>query len=449
MKISIDTRGLAPHVNDGAITGWEADAVGAQQLLLERRGAGHEFTGWLDLPSQATDEFLNEIEAAARRLAGISEVCVVVGIGGSYLGARAVIEAMQHAFHGLGEDRTTPLMVYAGHQLSSDYMADLLSLLKDKAYTVIVISKSGTTTEPAIAFRLLRAHLEHKYGKKEAAARIVAITDARQGALKQVADQEGYPQFVVPDDVGGRFSVLSPVGLLPIAVAGYNIRKLLEGARMMQQFLMTKKSLADSPALQYACARTACYRQGYRTEVLVNYEPRLLYLTEWWKQLFGESEGKEGRGIFPAGVSFTTDLHSMGQYLQEGERHLFETVIRVEKPNRNLKVPLDPENADGLNFLGGKSLAEINHTAELGTFLAHNAGGVPVIRISLPEINEYILGQLLFFFEYSCAISAYMLGVNPFDQPGVEAYKKNMFALLEKPGYEAQSSALKQQLGLE
>ncbi len=446
MKISIDTAGLQPHLPKSATAELEVEAVNAQQLLLDRQGRGAEFTGWLDLPSNVSEDFLRRVEDAAARLAGISEVCVVVGIGGSYLGARAVIEALQHAFHGLCEDRTTPIMVYAGHQLSSDYMADLLSLLRNKEYSVMVISKSGTTTEPAIAFRLLKSHLEHKYGKKEAASRIVAITDARQGALKDLADREGYPQFVVPDDVGGRYSVLTPVGLLPVAVAGHNIHKLLEGARRMQQFLMTKKSLADSPALQYACARTACYRKGFHTEILVNYEPRLFYLTEWWKQLFGESEGKQGRGIFPAGVSFTTDLHSMGQYLQEGGRHLFETVLSVEKPIRALKVPVDPEDADGLNFLSGKSLTEINHMAELGTCLAHNDGGVPLIRLQIPEINEYTLGQLLYFFEYACGISAYMLDVNPFDQPGVEAYKKNMFALLAKPGYEKQTDEIRKRL---
>lgn len=446
MNIKIDVSGIAPWVKEAdaaALTGLAGDA---QNLLLHGKGKGAEFTGWVNLPSEMEPSLIQQVQQVAKRLAGISEVCVVTGIGGSYLGSRAVIEALQHSFQGLCEEQTSPVVIFAGHQLSSDYMADLFDLLKNKEYSVIIISKSGTTTEPAIAFRLLKAHLENKYGKTEACSRIVAITDRERGALKNLADQEGYEQFIVPDDVGGRYSVLTPVGLLPIAVAGFDIEKLMEGARVMQKHLAEQTSFKDSVAFQYACARNACYTKGFLTEILVNYEPRLFYLTEWWKQLYGESEGKEGKGIFPAGVSFTSDLHSMGQYIQEGERRLFETVISVEHPTRVVKVPANPDDADGLNFIAGKALSEINHMAEIGTFLAHNDGGVPVIRIQIPEINEYSLGQLLYFFEFSCAISGYMLGVNPFDQPGVEAYKKNMFALLAKPGFEKQTLEIRKRI---
>ncbi len=435
MEITIDLKGLQPLIANEEISRLELAAEAAYKTLINKSGKGNEFLGWVDLPSSTSAALVSKLMLVAKQLAQISEVCVVTGIGGSYLGARAVIEALQHSFASLLPAKGQPIIIYAGHQLSADYMSDLNDLLEQKDYSLIIISKSGTTTEPAVAFRMLKSHLEKKYGKAGAQQRIIAITDKSKGVLKQLADREGYEQFVVPDDVGGRFSVLTPVGLLPIAAAGFDITALLQGARDMQQELTSKASATSNIALQYACARNACYQKGYFNEILVNYEPRLLYLTEWWKQLYGESEGKEGKGIFPAGVSFTTDLHSMGQYIQDGERKLFETVLSVTDSNRQLFVPNDTENADGLNFIAGKSLNEVNHKAELGTFMAHRDGGVPVMRIVISKINEYSLGQLLYFFEFACAISGYMLGVNPFDQPGVEAYKNNMFALLGKPGF--------------
>jgi glucose-6-phosphate isomerase len=430
-KLSIRIDGLIPAVALQEVTALYPAARAAQQTLLSKTGKGNDFLGWVDLPGVTPDVLLEDLGNTARRLAAMSDVCVVTGIGGSYLGARAVIEALQHAFNQMLPART-PAIAYAGHQLSSDYMADLMDLLEVSNYTLIIISKSGTTTEPALAFRMLKAHLEKKYGKEEAKQRIVAVTDKSRGVLKTLADREGYETYVVPDDVGGRFSVFTPVGLLPIAVAGFNITELLAGARFMQKMLTDEKEPESNPALLYACARNAAYQKGFLNEVLVNYEPRLIYVTEWWKQLFGESEGKEHKGIFPAGVNFTTDLHSMGQYLQDGRRHLFETVISVKNSVRELVVPEDPDKADGLDFLTGKRFSEINHKAEEGTFMAHRDGGVPIIRIALEKIDEYSLGQLLYFFEFSCAISGYMLDVNPFDQPGVEAYKKNMFELLGK-----------------
>lgn len=445
MDLSIDLRGLEPGPGTAAVETIKPGALDAMSMLTDRKGKGSEFLGWLDLPDTTQSELLNVMQQTAVRLASLSEVCVVVGIGGSYLGARAVIEALKHSFSSMIEDRPFPEIVYAGHHLSGDYLSDLLELLDQKEYSVIVISKSGTTTEPAVAFRLLKAHLEKKYGKPAARDRIVAITDRSKGALKKLADQEKYSSFIVPDDVGGRFSVLSPVGLLPIAVAGFDIGTLLKGAARMKNHLMACKDTSN-PAIVYAAARHACYQAGLVNEVMVNYDPRLYYLSEWWKQLYGESEGKDGKGIFPAGVSFTTDLHSMGQYLQDGERCLFETVISINGPGRGLRVPEDPEDADGLNFLAGKPFAEVNRMAEQGTFLAHRDGGVPVIRISVPALDEWNLGQLLYFFEFACGISAYMLGVNPFDQPGVEAYKKNMFALLNKPGFEEEGKKLREKL---
>jgi glucose-6-phosphate isomerase len=371
---------------------------------------------------------------------------VVAGIGGSYLGARAVIEALSNNFAALMGDSKNPRVVFAGHNISEDYLFELTEYLKDKKFGVINISKSGTTTETALAFRLLKKQCEDQRGKEMASKVIVAITDAVKGAARVTADKEGYKSFIIPDNVGGRFSVLTPVGLLPIAVAGFNIETLVGGAQDMEKATAPTVPFEENIAAMYAATRNALYEAGKKIEILVNYQPKLHFTSEWWKQLYGESEGKENKGIFPASVDFTTDLHSMGQWIQEGERTIFETVLSIEKPNSSLTVPSDEENLDGLNFLAGKHVDEVNKMAELGTQLAHVDGGVPNIRISIPELNAYYIGQLLYFFEIGCGISGYVLGVNPFNQPGVEAYKKNMFALLDKPGYEEESKAIRARL---
>ncbi len=423
------------------------EAIDSHFLAIrERTGKGSDFLGWADLPSSVEDELLEKIEKAAARFREKSEVSVVVGIGGSYLGARAVIEALSPHFSLLNKKAGNPVMLYAGNNISEDYLAELLKVLDEKEYTLTVISKSGTTTEPALAFRLLREHLEKKYGKEEARKRIIAITDKEKGALKQLAGEEGYETFVVPDDVGGRYSVLTPVGLLPITIAGFNIRALLQGARNMEAFLATTSKIDENPAAAYAAVRNALYAKGKTTEIMVNYEPRLFFFTEWWKQLYGESEGKENKGIFPAGVSNTTDLHSMGQYIQEGMRMMFETVLSVESPKHNLTIPEEEANLDKLNYIAGKRLHEVNRMAELGTTLAHVDGGVPNLKVTVPEISEPILGELIYFYEMACAVSGYLLGINPFDQPGVEAYKRNMFALLGKPGFEKETEILREKL---
>ena len=414
--------------------------------ILNKTGKGNEFLGWVDLPSQISDELITSIEKTAASIAEKAEVLVVIGIGGSYLGARAVIEALSNNFESLKGNRKNPLVLYAGQNIGEDYLHDLLNVLNKKEYALAVISKSGTTTEPAIAFRILKNHLEKKYGKQEAKERIVAITDKEKGALKKLATDEGYQTYVVPDDVGGRYSVLTPVGLLPIAVAGFDIRKLIEGARTMETLNRKATAMYENPMALYAAARNALYNSGKGVEIMVNYQPNLFYLTEWWKQLYGESEGKEGKGIFPAGVNFTSDLHSMGQYIQDGQRFLFETVLSVEKPNKNLEIPFDENDLDGLNYIAGKRMNEVNKMAELGTTLAHIEGGVPNIEIEIPEVSEFYLGQLIYFFEMACALSGYILDVNPFDQPGVEAYKKNMFALLGKPGFEKETEKIKNQI---
>jgi glucose-6-phosphate isomerase len=385
-----------------------------------------------------------EIETVAENLAENSDVVIVVGIGGSYLGAKAVLEALNDSFD-LEPGR--PRLIFAGHHLDEDYLGELTQMLKGKRVSCIVISKSGTTTEPAVAFRIIKQHIETEYGKPEASKRIVAITDRARGALKQMADKEGYKTFVIPDDVGGRFSVLTPVGLLPIAVAGFDIRMLLKGAADMENTSTPEIAYENNICAQYAVVRNALYRKGKKVEILANYSPKLHYFTEWWKQLYGESEGKENKGIFPAGVDFTSDLHSMGQYIQEGERIMFETVVSIDRPHTVLTVPMDTENLDQLNFLAGKRISEVNRMAELGTMLAHVDGGVPNIRIEMPELNTYFLGMLIYFFEKACGISGYMLDVNPFDQPGVEAYKKNMFALLDKPGFTSEGEKLRKRIG--
>ena len=418
------------------------------QSVFNKTGQGNEFLGWVNLPSEINEEILSDIEKTATHIRAHAEIFVVIGIGGSYLGARAIIEALKHNFDFAlsHDDRQKPLVLYAGQNLSQDYLSDLLDILNKRDYALTVISKSGTTTEPAVTFRILRKHLEDKYGKDGARRRIIAITDKSQGALKQLSDNEGYKTYVVPDDIGGRYSVLTPVGLLPIAVAGFDIRMLVKGAVDMQKKLAQSSSISENPAALYAAARNALYQKGKVVEIMVNYQPNLYYFTEWWKQLYGESEGKEGKGIFPAGVVNTTDLHSMGQYIQEGKRNIFETVLSVGKPQKELKIPLENENLDKLNFIAGQEIHFVNQMAEIGTTLAHVDGQVPNFRISIPEVSEYYLGQLIYFYEFACALSGYVLGINPFDQPGVEAYKKNMFALLGKPGFEKETEEIRKRI---
>jgi glucose-6-phosphate isomerase len=423
-----------------------AAAEASNALLANGEGAGNDFLGWVALPSSIDAEQLAAVNEVADRLRAKAEVIVCIGIGGSYLGAKAVLEAMSNSFALLKCNRKEPIVLFAGQNISEDYTYELLDAVKDRELAVVVISKSGTTTEPAIAFRILKAELERRYGKAEAAERIVAVTDKARGALKTLATQEGYSTFVIPDDVGGRFSVLTPVGLLPLAAAGVNIEALVRGAQDMQKATDENVPYEQNIAAQYAAVRNALYAEGKKIEILASYEPKLQYIAEWWKQLYGESEGKEGKGIFPASVTLTADLHSMGQYIQEGERMLMETVISVAKPDHSITIESDEENLDGLNFLAGKRISEVNRMAELGVQLAHTDGGVPNIRIELPAIDAYHIGALLYFFERACGISGYILGVNPFNQPGVEAYKKNMFALLDKPGYEAESKAIKERL---
>ena len=423
-----------------------AEAKAANTLLHTGEGAGNDFLGWVNLPSSIDAEQIAAIEAQAAKLRAKADVVICIGIGGSYLGAKAVIEAMSNSFEFLKKQHENPTVVFAGQNISEDYTRELLDATKDYSVAAIVISKSGTTTEPAIAFRLIKAELEQRYGKAEAAERIVAITDKARGALKTLATNEGYPTFVIPDDVGGRFSVLTPVGLLPLAVAGVDIKALVAGAQAMEKECGADVAIEQNLAAQYAIVRNEFYKAGKKIEILGSYEPKLLYVAEWWKQLYGESEGKDGLGIFPASVTLTADLHSMGQYIQEGERTLFETIISVANAKYDVKVESDEANLDGLNFLTGKRLSDINKMAELGVQLAHLDGGVPQMRIEIPAINEAALGELIYFFEKACGISGYILGVNPFNQPGVEAYKKNMFALLDKPGYEEESKAIKSRL---
>ena len=405
----------------------------AEELMKNKSGKGSDYLGWLELPANIQEDEIKEIEKSAKSLSEISEIVVVIGIGGSYLGARAVIDALSHNFKSLQRKKLRyPLVLYAGNNIGEDYLSNLLEILDKKDNALIVISKSGTTTEPAIAFRILKNHLEKKYGKKQSRKRIIAITDKSKGALKKLADTEKYKSFVIPDDVGGRYSVLTPVGLLPIASSGFNINELLSGAKEMSEFLNSETYVEKNPANLYAAVRNILYRKGKATEILLSYTPSMNFFIEWWKQLYGESEGKEGKGIFPAGVNFTTDLHSMGQWIQEGTRNIFETVVWIENAKRNLTVPEDKQNLDELNYLAGKNLNEINQKAMLGTAMAHVGGGVPNILISIPVLNEYYLGMLIYFFEKACGVSGYMLGVNPFNQPGVEMYKKNMFELLGK-----------------
>lgn len=428
------------------LSGIEDEGEKALATLAKGDGAGNDFLGWVNLPSSITDEDLDAIEASARNLRNRCQVVVAIGIGGSYLGAKAVIEALSDNFAAYRPAmQGNPKVVFAGQNIGEDYLYDLMKYLSDKEFGIIVISKSGTTTEPAIAFRILREELERRIGRTEAAKRIVAVTDAKRGALRTLADAEGYTSFIIPDNVGGRFSVLTPVGLLPIAVAGFDIRKLVKGAVEMEH-ATTGDDLQSNIALRYADARNILYRRGHKIEIMVNYNPKLHFFAEWWKQLYGESEGKDHKGIFPASVDFTTDLHSMGQWIQEGERTIFETVLSVETQEHEVRIPEDKENLDGLNYIANKRVDEVNKMAELGTRLAHVDGEVPNLHITIPALAERWLGQLIYFFEKACGISGYMLGVNPFNQPGVEAYKRNMFALLAKPGYEKETEAIKARL---
>ena len=446
-SISLDITKAAQFLQSGAIQAYESKVKAAQEALENGTCPGNDFLGWLHLPSSITPEFLNEVQCVADTLREKCEVIVVAGIGGSYLGARAVIEALGNAFAWLVNDKQNPTILFAGNNIGEDYLSELTEYLRDKRFGVINISKSGTTTETALTFRLLKKQCELQRGKQQAKDVIVAITDAKKGAARTCADKEGYKSFIIPDNVGGRFSVLTPVGLLPIACAGFDIKALVGGAADMEKATGKEVPFEQNIAAQYAAVRNALYNEaGKKIEIMVNYQPKLHFVSEWWKQLFGESEGKKHKGIFPASCDFTTDLHSMGQWIQEGERSIFETVISIEQSNRNLLFPNDEENLDGLNFLAGKHVDEVNKMAELGTRLAHVDGGVPNIRISVPALNEYYIGQLIYFFEIACGISGNILGVNPFNQPGVEAYKKNMFALLNKPGYEAESKAIQDRL---
>ncbi len=443
MKLNIDK--ITGFVSKEKMDAHKGLALDYVKALYEKTGKGNDFLGWVQLPASVPEADLVAIEEVASFYQKNAEIVVIVGIGGSYLGAKAVLEALSDNFWQMKESEQ-PKVIFAGQNISEDYLYELLDLLETKTYGIVVISKSGTTTEPAVAFRLLKDHLEHNIGKEKAKDYIVVVTDEKRGALRTLASQEGYRTFVIPDDVGGRYSVLTPVGLLPIAIAGFSVRQLLQGAADMQKATAPGIPFEENLSAIYAVARHELYQLGKTTEILASYHPKLLYVTEWWKQLYGESEGKEHKGIFPAGVTLTADLHSMGQYIQEGLRNIFETVISVERTAHKIRIPDDPDNLDTLNFLSGKRIDEVNKMAELGTMLAHVDGGVPNIRIEIPAINEYNLGKLFYFFEMACGISGYLLGVNPFDQPGVEAYKKNMFALLDKPGYEEESKKVKARL---
>ena len=449
-SLSLNITKAASFLAEGAVKAYEPKVKAAQEALENGTCEGNDFLGWLHLPSSITPEFLGEIEAVANTLREKCEVVVVAGIGGSYLGARAVIEGLGNSFAWLVNDKKNPTILFAGNNIGEDYLYELTSYLKDKKFGVINISKSGTTTETALAFRLLKKQCEDQRGKEEAKDVIVAVTDAKKGAARTCADKEGYKSFIIPDNVGGRFSVLTPVGLLPIAVAGFDVKQLVAGAVEMEKACGKDVAFDENPAAIYAATRQALYTQaGKKIEIVCNFQPKLHYFAEWWKQLYGESEGKDQKGIFPAACDFTTDLHSMGQWIQQGERSIFETVISVETPNEKLLFPHDDENLDGLNFLEGKRVDEVNKMAELGTRLAHVDGGVPNILVNVPELNAYYLGQLIYFFEKACGISGLLEEVNPFNQPGVEAYKKNMFALLNKPGYEAESKAIQERLANE
>ena len=445
--LKVNMGGCSSFVKDAEVKEYTAKALEALKVLEDESGAGNDFLGWKHLPTQTPESLITDCEAIRDDWKGKGvDLVVVIGIGGSYLGAKCALEALSHNFSKqLSTKKDAPEIVFAGNNLSEEYISELMDLVQERNVACVVISKSGTTTEPAVAFRIIKQYIETRYGKAEAANRIVAVTDAKRGALKSLSTQEGYRTFVIEDNVGGRFSVLTPVGILPIVLGGFDIRAMLKGAAEMEAACAVASE--ENPALQYAAMRNLLYAEyGKKIEILVSFNPKFQYLGEWWKQLYGESEGKDGKGIFPASVLFTTDLHSMGQYIQDGERMLMETVVTVEKASRSVIIESDEQNLDGLNFLAGKHVEECNAMAELGTKLAHIDGGVPQLGVSVEKIDEYNLGQLFYFFEKACGISAYILGVNPFNQPGVEAYKKNMFALLNKPGYEAQGEELRKRI---
>ncbi len=445
-KIKIDYTKCFDYYNGGDFAKAHANCQTQTKVLHDQSGKGNEFLGWVDLPASITETEIDDINAVANNFKAKVDYVVLIGIGGSYLGSRAVIEGLSNSFVNFRKNADTPKILYAGHNISEDYLSELTSFLKGQKFGIVVISKSGTTTEPAIAFRLLKELLAKQVSATELKDLIVAITDKTKGALKTTATQEGYKTFIIPDNVGGRFSVLTPVGLLPIAIAGFDISQLIKGAVAMQKETAADVPFENNLAAQYAVIRNVLYQNGKTTEIMVNYQPKLHYVAEWWKQLYGESEGKENKGIFPASVDFTTDLHSMGQYIQDGTRNLFETVLSIESPEKNLVVPRDEKDLDKLNYIAGKRIDEVNKMAELGTMLAHLDGGVPNIKISIPKLNEYYLGQLIYFFEKACGLSGYMLDVNPFDQPGVEDYKRNMFALLGKPGFEKETAAINERI---
>lgn len=444
--IKLDLSGVKNFVDANIMSELAEKSKLYNQQLHDGTAAGNDFLGWVTLPSEIGESEFARIEQVASKLRSKCDYVVSIGIGGSYLGVRAVQEALTNSFEWLKSKHDNPILIYAGHNIGEDYLVELTEFLKDKSFGIINISKSGTTTEPAIAFRILKALLEEQVGKAEAKERIVAITDKAKGALRTLADKEGYETFVIPDNVGGRFSVLTPVGLLPLGVAGINVRELVRGAKDMAQHVSADVAYEDNISAQYAVARNALYQAGKKIEIVANYHPKMHYIAEWWKQLYGESEGKEHKGIFNAAVDLSADLHSMGQWIQEGERSIFETVISVLSSDNELRIPNDAENLDGLNYLAGKRVDEVNKMAELGTRMAHMDGGVPNIRVMMPKLNEYYIGQLFYFFEKAVGMSGYMIEVNPFNQPGVEAYKGNMFALLEKPGYEEQTKAVKSRL---
>jgi glucose-6-phosphate isomerase len=443
-KLSINLKYTESFVPSEEVLALASKSVMHLESMKAGTGAGSDFLGWLSLPEEVLKQ-IDRIEQKAKHLRAVSGLTVVVGIGGSYLGARAVIEALSSSFSPFLKKKHHDI-IFAGQNICEDYMSDLLGILDDREYSIIVISKSGTTTEPAIAFRILKDHLERKIGKVRAADRIIAITDGSRGALKSLADMNGYDSFVIPDNIGGRYSVLTPVGLLPVAVSGFDIRSLIKGAATMEEETRKDRDGYANPSLLYAATRNLLLQSGRPVEILVGFTPKLHYFLEWWKQLFGESEGKDGKGIFPASVDFTTDLHSLGQYIQEGQRIMFETMISVTEPEKKVTIPLEKDDSDQINYLAGKRLFEVNHSAEAGTVLAHNDGSVPVIKIEIPVLNEFYAGQLIYFFELACAVSGYILDVNPFDQPGVEAYKKNMFALLNKPGFEKAGKKLRERM---
>jgi glucose-6-phosphate isomerase len=443
-NLSINLKNISNFVSFEEVIALAQQSVRHIDTLITGTGPGNDFLGWMSLPDDILPQ-LDKIEKTAKHLRSVSDTTVVIGIGGSYLGARAVTEALSHTFSALLKTKHHDV-IFAGQNIGEDFLSDLLEILDGRNYSIVVISKSGTTTEPAIAFRILKDHLERKVGKSVAADRIIAITDAKKGALRSLAETNGYETFIIPDNIGGRYSVLTPVGLLPIAISGLDIRMLVKGAKAMEELTRNNKNAVSNPSLLYAASRNLILQSGKPIEIMVNFTPKLHFFSEWWKQLFGESEGKDGKGIFPASADMTTDLHSLGQYIQDGQRILFETMISVKNSAKNLTIPMEKDDSDQLNYLAGKRLSDVNHNAETGTTLAHNDGNVPIITITIPVLDEYYTGQLIYFFEMACALSGYILDINPFDQPGVEAYKKNMFALLNKPGFEKAGEKLRERL---